>query len=182
MSSSSAPVAAKVATWALLLGAALNGQAAGAERDRLLQAAKSWGYQLQKVEPAEIAASPYDMVVIDYSRDGSDETAFTREDVARMQKKPDGGRRIVLSYLSIGEAETYRYYWRWYWRWYWGWFFSPAGPRLVGRAESGMARQLCGSLLDERLAGHHIQGTEQLSGSHHQGWIRRRLSRQGRRI
>jgi len=128
MSSSSAPVAAKVATWALLLGAALNGQAAGAERDRLVQAAKSWGYQLQKVEPAEIAASPYDMVVIDYSRDGSDETAFTREDVARMQKKPDGGRRIVLSYLSIGEAETYRYYWRWYWRWYWGWFFRLLAP------------------------------------------------------
>jgi cysteinyl-tRNA synthetase len=124
MSSSSASVAAKVGIWALLLGAALNAQAAAAERDQLLQAAKSWAYQLQKVEPAEITACPYDMVVIDYSRDGSHEMAFTREDVARMQKKPDGSRRIVLAYLSIGEAETYRYYWRWYW----GWFFRLVAP------------------------------------------------------
>jgi cysteinyl-tRNA synthetase len=128
MSSSSASVAAKVGTWALLLAAALNAQAAAAERDRLLQAAKSWGYQLQKVEPSDVAACPYDMVVIDYSRDGSDEMAFTREDVARMQKRPDGSRRIVLAYLSIGEAETYRHYWRWYW----GWFFGLLAPRWRG--------------------------------------------------
>src|SRR5262245_39056703 len=94
---------------------AAGGDAAAQERSRLLAQAKSWGYQLQKVEPDEIAACPYDMVVIDYSRDGTQELAFSREDVDRMQRKPDGGRRIVLSYLSIGEAETYRYYWRWYW-------------------------------------------------------------------
>ena len=35
------------------------------------------------------------------------------------------GRRIVLSYLSIGEAEKYRYYWKWYWGWLFGWF-APA--------------------------------------------------------
>ncbi len=29
-----------------------------------------------------------------------------------MQRKPDSGRRIVLSYLSIGEAEDYRGYWQ----------------------------------------------------------------------
>jgi cysteinyl-tRNA synthetase len=101
------------------------GHAAAAERSRLLATAKSWGYQLQKVDPDEIAGCPYDMVVIDYSRDGSDELAFTREDVAKMQTKPDGSRRIVLSYLSIGEAETYRYYWRWYWGWLFG-LFAPS--------------------------------------------------------
>jgi cysteinyl-tRNA synthetase len=106
----------------------IDGDAAAAERARLLAEAKSWGYQLQKVEPDEIAACPYDMVVIDYSRDGSDELAFTREEVARMQRKPDGSRRIVLSYLSIGEAETYRSYWRWYW----GWFFGLLAPSWRG--------------------------------------------------
>ncbi len=115
---------------AFCLAAALaaTGDAAAQERFHLLAKAKSWGYQLQKVDPDEIAACPYDMVVIDYSRDGTQELAFSREDVAKMQRKPDGGRRIVLSYLSIGEAETYRYYWRWYW----GWFFGLLAPGWRG--------------------------------------------------
>ncbi len=69
-----------------------------------------------------IAASPYDMVVIDYTRDGTSEAVFTPAELEAMKKKPDGGRRIVLSYLSIGEAENYRYYWKWYWGWFFGWF------------------------------------------------------------
>ena len=88
---------------------------------RLLASAKSWGYQLQDVDPEVIAASPYDMVVIDYARDGTSETAFTPAELEAMKKKPDGSRRIVLSYLSIGEAEKYRYYWKWYWGWFFGW-------------------------------------------------------------
>lgn len=84
-----------------------------------LRSAKSWGYQLQDVDPDAIAAAPYDMLVVDYSRDGSD--ALTAQDVAKLKVKPDGSRRIVLSYLSIGEAETYRYYWKWYWGWFFGW-------------------------------------------------------------
>ncbi len=28
-----------------------------------------------------------------------------------MSRKPDGSRRIVIAYMSIGEAETYRWYW-----------------------------------------------------------------------
>ena len=72
---------------------------------------KTWGYQLQKVSMKDVAASAFDVMVIDYSKDGSDEQAFTPGDVARMKVKPDGSRRLVLSYMSIGEAESYRYYW-----------------------------------------------------------------------
>ena len=79
---------------------------------RTLAAAKSWGYQLQKIDPNALAAAPYDVLVIDYSRDGTDERALTAEEIARLKVKPDGGRRIVLAYLSIGEAEKYRYYWQ----------------------------------------------------------------------
>jgi cysteinyl-tRNA synthetase len=89
---------------------------------QILDKAKSWGYQLQNVDPDVVAASPYDMVVIDYSRDGTSDTAFTPADLDKMKRKPDGSRRIVLSYLSIGEAEKYRYYWKWYWGWFFGWF------------------------------------------------------------
>ncbi|WP_274034245.1 hypothetical protein, partial [Escherichia coli] len=74
------------------------------------------GYQLRNLDAANrklIADSPYDLVVIDFAR-GEDrhEIPLTREEVAEMQKKPDGGKRIVIAYLSIGETENYRYYWK----------------------------------------------------------------------
>jgi cysteinyl-tRNA synthetase len=106
----------------LQAGRPLSAEQSGDNLAQMLAAAKSWGYQLQDVDPEEIAASPYDLVVIDYSRDGSSGTAFTPAELETMKKKPDGGRRIVLSYLSIGEAEKYRYYWKWYWGWFFGWF------------------------------------------------------------
>jgi cysteinyl-tRNA synthetase, unknown class len=74
-------------------------------------AVKSWGYQLQNDDVETIANSPYDVIVMDYSRDTTTAGAFTPADLARMKKKPDGSRRIVLSYISIGEAENYRFYW-----------------------------------------------------------------------
>ena len=75
----------------------------------------SWGYQLQNLDIARAAASPFDLLVIDYAKDGSDDTALKPAELARLQQKPDGSRRLVLAYLSIGEAESYRSYWnnRW---------------------------------------------------------------------
>src|SRR5690606_30772161 len=76
-----------------------------------LSGIRSWVYQLQQVEPDRIAASAYDLAVIDFARDGSSEQAFSQSEVAMMKRKPEGQRRIVLAYLSIGEAEDYRSYW-----------------------------------------------------------------------
>jgi cysteinyl-tRNA synthetase len=80
-----------------------------------LQPVHSWAYQLQGASPTDIAASPFDLVVIDYSRDGTAKEAYHPDEVQLMQRKAGGGRRVVLSYLSIGEAEEYRFYWdaRW---------------------------------------------------------------------
>jgi cysteinyl-tRNA synthetase, unknown class len=69
---------------------------------------KSWRYQLQGINPYVVAQSSADLVVIDLFRDDG---AFTRAQVEQMQRKPDGSRRVVLSYMSIGEAEDYRWYW-----------------------------------------------------------------------
>ena len=79
-----------------------------------------------------LAASPYDLLVIDYSRDGSQEKALTPAELAAMKVKPDGSRRIILSYLSIGEAESYRYYWKWYWRSVW-FLPNPFAPSWRGK-------------------------------------------------
>jgi cysteinyl-tRNA synthetase len=77
----------------------------------------SFLYQLQNIDPARIAASHFDAVVIDYSGDaaeGADGKPFTPEQVHLMQNGP-GGPKKVLAYLSIGEAEDYRFYWKSTW-------------------------------------------------------------------
>ncbi|SRR5581483_1565859 len=74
-----------------------------------------WLYQLQNLDVSRAAASGFDLIVTDYSADGSDAHRFTPEQVARMQAgRPEG--RLVLAYMSIGEAEDYRFYWRQDWR------------------------------------------------------------------
>ena len=73
---------------------------------------ESWAYQLQDADPSLIATSGFDLVVIDYSRDGSEQGAYSAEEV-RMMKKAGV---IPVAYISIGEAESYRFYWQeaWY--------------------------------------------------------------------
>src|SRR5690606_33940087 len=96
-----------------------SGSKPGAEPSRsAMQAVQSWGYQLQGREGArlklsDLSRSDFDLLVVDYA-DGH--VPWTRQDVAALQKKPDGSRRIVLAYLSIGEAEDYRFYWKPSWK------------------------------------------------------------------
>jgi cysteinyl-tRNA synthetase len=80
-----------------------------------LNEVRSWAYQLQNVDPVEIKLSPYDLVVIDYGFDRRNATAFPREVVELMRTKPNGKKRLILAYFSIGEAESYRYYWQESW-------------------------------------------------------------------
>lgn len=102
-------MSARIAFIPLLLAAA--GAAAGAG----LAGVGSWAYQLVEVEPAAIAACPAELAVIDPTREGSFAAAFTAAEVAVMRRKPDGTQRLLLAYLSIGEAEDYRDYWRRSW-------------------------------------------------------------------
>ena len=61
-----------------------------------------------------VAATNYDMVIMDlFSDDG---TAFTAAEVERLKHKANGGKRLVICYMSIGEAEDYRYYWQSAWK------------------------------------------------------------------
>ncbi len=53
-------------------------------------------------------------MIMDYSRDGSDEEKFTAREVGALKESP-GGPKTVLSYMSIGEAEDYRWYWQRSW-------------------------------------------------------------------
>jgi cysteinyl-tRNA synthetase len=56
--------------------------------------------------------SHYDIILIDLYWTGGDEPeALTATEVARLRTKPGGGTRTLLCYMSIGQAESYRYYW-----------------------------------------------------------------------
>ncbi|MDX2158217.1 MAG: endo alpha-1,4 polygalactosaminidase [Hyphomicrobiaceae bacterium] len=91
------------------------------KRSNPLQGAKSWAYQLNNLGPSQqkrITESPYDLVVVDYARSEAGdlvEEPLSREEVARMKVKPDGSKRLIIAYLSIGEAEDNRYYWKAEW-------------------------------------------------------------------
>ena len=71
-------------------------------------------YQLQDVDLAAIGNTGFDLVIIDYSREGDDETRFTGHEIAALRASP-GGPKLVLAYMSIGEAEDYRWYWQESW-------------------------------------------------------------------
>lgn len=77
----------------------------------LLQA-ESWGYQLQALDEKGFAQLFYDVLVLDYTRRGQPGSEFTPEELDKIRVKPNGQQRILLSYLSVGEAESYRYYWK----------------------------------------------------------------------
>lgn len=89
---------------------------AGASPVALLKTISNWGYQLQDLKLPKAEASPFDLLVIDYARDGTDETALKPAEIERLKRKPDGSRRLVIAYLSIGEAESYRFYWQRDWK------------------------------------------------------------------
>ena len=72
----------------------------------------TWAYQLQNIDISAVAANnTFDLIVMDYSQDGTDIQKFTS---AQIQQIKDSGK-LAICYISIGEAEDYRYYWQSSW-------------------------------------------------------------------
>ena len=67
------------------------------------------GYNSKADFISAISNTNYDIVLIDLF---FNESIFSQEDIASLKQKKNGGKRIVLCYMSIGEAEDYRYYWK----------------------------------------------------------------------
>jgi cysteinyl-tRNA synthetase len=66
-------------------------------------------YQLQRERPDRIGETAFDLLVVSISTAGS-----SREVIENLKHSP-GGDKIVLCYMSIGQAERYRYYWQREW-------------------------------------------------------------------
>lgn len=59
-----------------------------------------------------ITATNFDLVLIDLFYDGS---PFSLAEINQLKVKANGGRRLVIAYMNIGSAETFRYYWQSNW-------------------------------------------------------------------
>lgn len=57
-----------------------------------------------------ITSTNYDLLIMDFFF--HDDMVFTAEEILQLKNKSNGGKRLVISYMSIGEAEDYRYYWQ----------------------------------------------------------------------
>jgi cysteinyl-tRNA synthetase len=64
----------------------------------------------------ELRNTNYDLLLIDlfFEVDGKP-VMLEPDDIAMLKTKANGGQRLVIAYMSIGEAENYRWYWdsRW---------------------------------------------------------------------
>lgn len=80
-------------------------------------------YQLQNIDLAAIGNTEYDLVVMDYSADGQASGEWSYKQIRTLQASK--GKKILLAYISIGEAEDYRYYWDAGW--------SPTSPDWLGQ-------------------------------------------------
>ncbi|HFC05193.1 MAG TPA: hypothetical protein ENJ55_05755 [Rhizobiales bacterium] len=73
----------------------------------------NWGYQLQQaggLNAATLANQPHDLIVMDFSSDGTGSNKFSQAEVSLIKDGP-GGRSVAVSYISIGEASEFRDHW-----------------------------------------------------------------------
>jgi cysteinyl-tRNA synthetase len=88
-----------------------------------------WLYVLQHPEdamPEDLASTDFDLVVMDYSAEGTVDTEFSKSQIEAIQATG----KVVLCYFSIGEAESQRFYWDDAWTN--GTILTPQAPNWLG--------------------------------------------------
>lgn len=59
-----------------------------------------------------ISSTNFDLIIIDLFFNG---IPLTQAEVNQLKTKANGGKRLVISYINIGAAEKFRYYWKPHW-------------------------------------------------------------------
>jgi cysteinyl-tRNA synthetase, unknown class len=65
-------------------------------------------YGSKEVFLSSIDSTNFDIIIMDVF---FNENEYTLNEIANLQTKPSGTNRLIVAYMSIGEAEDYRYYW-----------------------------------------------------------------------
>jgi cysteinyl-tRNA synthetase len=92
----------------------------GSQPAPAITATRSWGtihnwvYWIAGPDLNQVGGSKFDLAVIDYSADGSADREFSAAQIEAVRHA--GCERRVLAYISIGEAEDYRFYWQSGWK------------------------------------------------------------------
>ncbi len=76
-----------------------------------------------------ISETNYDVIIMDFF---FDEDEYTFSEIELLKTKKNGGKRLVISYMSIGEAEDYRYYWQSAWQSYPPYWLAGENPDWGG--------------------------------------------------
>ena len=85
-----------------------------AEAKNFLYLVNPAAYDSKEAFLRALRGTDHDLLVIDLFIDGR--VPLSADEVSSLKRKSTGHRRLVIAYLSIGEAEDYRYYWRRGWR------------------------------------------------------------------
>jgi cysteinyl-tRNA synthetase, unknown class len=86
-----------------------------AERRALIAGVKSWSFETSAADPVAVRSGLGDLVVIDHNAISTERRTADRKSLEALQRKPNGGRRLVLAYVSLTEAEQRRAYWQTEW-------------------------------------------------------------------
>lgn len=62
---------------------------------------------------AALQNTDYDAIILDLF---FNEESLTASDILSLKTKKNGGNRLIICYMSIGEAENYRFYWQSEWK------------------------------------------------------------------
>jgi cysteinyl-tRNA synthetase len=89
----------------LVLFALLGGCGSTAEKEPNWLEVDDFLYQLQHADPDRIGDTAFDLAVVTLAAAGNS------PDVIPALKDSPGGPKLVLCYMSIGQSETYRWYW-----------------------------------------------------------------------
>ena len=90
---------------------------------------KSWAYQLDSLNIADITNNEtFEMMVMDYSQDGTIDGEFTATQIAQI--KSSG--KLAIAYVSLGEAQDFRYYWNPSWSSFPPSWLGPEDPDQPG--------------------------------------------------